>query len=299
MIIMYSATFAMTVIIGIAIMHLFLGFSTAILMGYGPKRWSDIRLTIVRRPVSFRQSRPRRSARSTSPGSTGKLQPTSPKQAPARPARRPDVRRAAAPAAGQSPSPVKAPGKIVLRPRAQPNENEIETEPPAKALTQQLDAWRDGESRHETPSMSGIRVELEDSEPDEATRASLSNAIREHIRAQLRKDRRLLKISDNQFAWFSPDVSPDDALMPVERIRQMLNKTRFRRRGTALRMTVVAALVIARKTDDATELLARLGASLQYALSKPEQTTCLDTGQGPESVEAIPVEIEEGECDLE
>ena len=64
-------------------------------------------------------------------------------------------------------------------------------------------------------------------------------------------------------------------------------------------MTVVAAIVLAQETDDATTLLDRLGASLQCARSEPEQTTCLDTGRGPETVEAIPVEVEEVEYDLE
>ena len=56
---MYSATFAMIVIIGIAVTNLFLGFATAMLLGRGPKRLSDIDRAIVLEPVDVRGWRPR------------------------------------------------------------------------------------------------------------------------------------------------------------------------------------------------------------------------------------------------
>ena len=51
---MYSATFAMTVIIGIAVINLLLGFAAAVLSGRGPKRWSDLERAFVLQPVSLR-----------------------------------------------------------------------------------------------------------------------------------------------------------------------------------------------------------------------------------------------------
>ncbi len=39
---MYSMTFALIVIIGMASMNLFLGFAAAVLMGRGPKSWNDV-----------------------------------------------------------------------------------------------------------------------------------------------------------------------------------------------------------------------------------------------------------------
>ena len=51
---MYSVTFAMTAIIIIAGTNLFLGFAVALLMGRGPKRWSDIDRAIVLQGVPVR-----------------------------------------------------------------------------------------------------------------------------------------------------------------------------------------------------------------------------------------------------
>ena len=39
---MYSVTFALTAIFGIVLTNLFLGFAFAVLMGRGPKSWSDV-----------------------------------------------------------------------------------------------------------------------------------------------------------------------------------------------------------------------------------------------------------------
>lgn len=200
----------------------------------------------------------------------------------------------------ESTPPQNAPRKIVLPTRPPPQDTTVE--PPEETLSQQLEMWREGDSSDETPSMSGILIDVEDSELDIAIRALLSKAAYRRVRAQLRTDRRLLQTGDYQCVWFSSDIPPDQALMPVERIRQMLTSTRFHHQGTTVSIKVVAAVVAAQKTDSPTHLLKRLHASLQYALEaleKQQHATCLDTGEGPEGVEPHPIEIQESDCDLD
>ena len=100
----------------------------------------------------------------------------------------------------------------------------------------------------------------------------------------------------DQFAWFSCDVSPVDALMPVERIRQVLAKTRFRHQEQPLEISVRSGVVIGLKEDDAAGLLERLRQTLHYAAEQGADTSCLDVGHGPQRQDPQPFEVGESEC---
>ncbi len=190
---MYSATFAMIAIIGIAVTNLFLGFATAVLLGRGPKRLSDIDRAIVLQPVDVRGWRlgPRpaveRVAATCEPTSAASPPESRTVVRPPPPRRRPQktaahageettgadrdsrgnvpkpANRAAARTANAAPlRPVPAAASeteqrtFVLAP-----ENPVsdyEHEPPEKVLSQQLDAWRHGNLSEETPSVSGLKI---------------------------------------------------------------------------------------------------------------------------------------------
>ncbi len=331
---MYSATFAMTVIIGTAIINLLLGFAAAVLMGRGPKRWSDIERAIVLQPIALGHLRP--AARPTVERvDLNQASTPTPEECDAKPLAERPLRVEEIPATGTAPaaptpevtttgngveplavadtptvdeepsnslppnSPEpnsSAPREIVLAPKNPTNE--AETQPPEKTLNHQLDTWRHGELGDEAPSISGIKIDLNDCELDPSARELLMEAVYARIKSQVRKDRRVLKIESGQFAWFSCDVPPDDALMPIERIRQMLTKTQFHHQGNPIPATVVASVVVGLQDDHAEDLLKRLHTALQYALESQEHATCLDTGRGPEGIAPYSIEVEETECEL-
>ena len=321
---MYTATFAMTIIIVIAATNLFLGFAAAVLLGRGPKRWSDIDKAIVLQPVSLRGLHP-------APKTTVErvdLQlfppPTPPKTEPAHPAAEgvaaeqdtsteqdippqdvvvaaaeqvPDMPATAPAAASQPNAPVEpAPQKIVLAQKGPAIK--VENDPPERdtqSATRYLAAQR---LERRTPSVSGTWPDVEGAELDNEVHKRLTEAVYQRIRKQVRKDRRVLNLGSGQFAWFSNDVPPEDALMPVERIRQMLTATQFQHAGNLINTTVVAGAVAGMPSDDAERLLKRLRTALQYAMEKQECTTCLDTGDGPTGVDPYPIEVEPTECEL-
>lgn len=316
---MYSATFAMTIIIGIAAINLLLGFATAILLGRGPKNWSDIDRAVVLHPISLRDLRPARRptveradvqlpamptlqestlvesvAQAEHDGQGAATENNSTRTGNS--ANSAATNSAAASSAGPSDANHPSPMKIVLAPKSPVIEDEFI--PPEKSLSQQLETWHQGDLSDETPSLSGMQIDVEGSDVDDGTPNLLADAVYKRIKAQVRKDRRVLRISNSQFAWFSSDVPPDDALMPVERIRQMLAKTQFSHQGNPIVATIVAGVVIGLPEDDADGLLKRLDAALQYVREKREHATCLDTGDGPAGVEAYAVEVEESECEL-
>ncbi len=169
--VMYSAMFAMMVITVIALTNLFLGFAAAVLMGRGPKRWSDLDRAIVLQPFSLDLILPRRKPRveriELSAGQapvTLSVEPQLPPSpsvgiAEAEPA--PEI-----PAASQGtrstpntepapPSGQDATVKKFVLPTATMASMD-EDVPPETTLTRQLDAWRNGDLHDETPSMSGL-----------------------------------------------------------------------------------------------------------------------------------------------
>jgi hypothetical protein len=122
------------------------------------------------------------------------------------------------------------------------------------------------------------------------------DAVHKSIVGQLRKDRRVLRVADNQFLWFSPDVHPDDGLAPVERTRQILRSTRFVHNEQTIAVTVQAAVVAVSSWEESPGLIQRLVGTLQYVYEKGEEPTCVDVGHGPEFVEPTKLDLQEIEC---
>ncbi len=301
---MYSATFALTAIIVIAATNLFLGFAAALWMGRGPKRWSDVDRTIVLQPFALDLILPHRRPKvqrievpNRELGARLRVELDSPTGSPPaapgpdRP-RRTDV--TAAPAA--LPAANAMPQKFVLPSVGQCSEDE--NDPPDVILNRLLDAWRQGDLRDETPSLSGLFVDLDSTGIDPAIIVRLKFELKARISRQLRKDRRVLEVSPLQFAWFSSDVAPGDALMPVERIRQILGKTKFHCQGEPIPLTIRAGVVKGLHDDSATNVVQRLQAAFTRAKEEGESPTYLDKGQGPKPVPPFSLEIEETDCDL-
>ncbi len=314
---MYSATFAMTVIIGIALTNLFLGFAAAMLLGRGPRRWLDVDRAIVLQPFSLDL---------VLPGRRPKVERVDlqlvTKLAAAPPEPEPPAASEADPNAQVETATIhETPTVVTEHTNAQldvpPSSQENATppqrlvlsvatpemfdpnEPPEKTLNHQLDTWRDSDQNDETPSISGLNVAMDEMQLDDDTCSRLTRAIHRKITAQLRRDRRVLQTGPRQFAWFSYDVPAKDALMPVERIRQMLEKTRFHHQGLSIDFKVTAGVAIGFAEDEASDLLKRLNLALQCATEKGETPTCLDEGEGPKFVPPMAMEIEAAECDLD
>lgn len=324
---MYSVVFAMTVILGIAVTNLFLGFAAALLLGRGPRRWSDVDRAIVIQPVVLNLPRFRRRPRverievplalpeATPPHEVSRVPGTpKPRVDDAAPADRhsgnsaQDVKMkesvASEPADNALPAnratPVAtmpAPEILILRPAVQMLEEESKS--PLETLQEQLQQWRGSEPGDEdVPSLSGLSISVIGVAADSPLREVLSETIHARIKGQVRRDRRVLKIEPFCFVWFSPDVLPDDALMPVERIRQFLEHTRFLDHGEPVRLSIVAAVVQTLAEDDSESLLNRLRSAWHLARQEGAYPTSLDMGSGPNGVKPYAIEVEQTDCEL-
>jgi hypothetical protein len=305
---MFSVMFALVAILGIALMNLFLGFASAILLGRGPKSWSDLDNAVTVRYFSPRLAFPRarRTAELVDVPSVPRPAPSSAAPPPDEP---PDMEsHAPAPVSFlDEPAPVAAPAvrpawdatthRLVLPPK--PTAAPEEEGPPEAVFARQLETWRTSQQREETPCLSGIMVSVQHVVLDDCTRDTLMKAVHASIAGQLRKDRRVLRIADNQFLWFSADMQPDEGLAPVERTRQILHNTRFLHDGNALAVSVQAAIVVVSAEDSPAELIQRLQRTLQYALEKGEGSTCIDVGYGPGFVQPPKLDLDEIECVLQ
>ncbi len=298
---MLSFLLAMTAILAIAVANLALGFACAVLIGHGPQSLSDVdaavrvcrfrpRLTLPRLP------RFKRPGTVPSPG----RQRGSDASDQAAGAATCEAGGAASPRAalaGIQPHPIQhAAPRMVLTPRvADPVDQPSD---PVAVLTQQLAAWQAAEAREAAPCLSGFEVVAHDPQLDANVRSLLYQSVRVKVIGQLRKDRRVLRIADQQFIWFSPDAHVDDVLRPVERIRQLFEKTRFRHGDAVVTATVYAAIVAATDGDLPQELLQRLDRALALAREAGVSATCVDRGDGPLPAEPQRLEIEPCECVL-
>jgi hypothetical protein len=305
---MSSVIFAMAVIIVIALMNLFLGFSAALLLGRGPRNWSEvdnvleIRYFSPRLPLPFRRrvsdagSSPARDAAGTE-SAHEKVAGTSPDSS--KPPHRvsPRAERASQSATRPCPAAVRrVAGKIVLNVK-KPNLTASGL-PPEECLQEQLHAWRQGEVRAERPSASMVTVIPQ--EDLDARRASLlADAVQSRIASPLRNDRCVLRVDDHCFAWFSRDVAPEDALMPIERIRHQIVHTRFEHDGETVTVDVKAAIGVVLPTDTAPDVFSRLHAAMDLAQLQVTSVTVIDAGSGPRLADPIEIDAQETSCVLD
>ena len=305
---MLSVILALTVIFGIALTNLFLGFASAMLIGRGPKSWSDLDSAVTVHYFSPGLVFPR-AKRAAEPVEVcpAPEAPITTTTAVVQELTDADSAESAAimmvgnreqlvpPARPAAWDPVTQ--KLVLPPAASPCP---EDEGPAETVFErQFETWRMGNPHEPTSCLSGFMVTVKDAAPDAYVRESLLRAVQARIVGQVRKDRRVLRIADNQLIWFSNDVHPDEGLMPVERIRQLLGQTRFRHEDTVIEIAVQAAVVAVSVQDNPAEVIRRIQATLQYALEKAESSTCVDVGHGPGFVQPTRLELDETECVLE
>ncbi len=165
-------------------------------------------------------------------------------------------------------------------------------------LGRQLEAWQASDPREETPCLSGFAVTLPNNAVDDHVRAALMNAVYGKITSQLRKDRRVLRTAENHFLWFSADVHPDDGLLPVGRIRQIIDKTRFVHQGIPLAIEAHAAVVAVKLHENAADLIRRVQTTLKSAQDKGGRSMCVDVGDGPAFVAPARLDIDESELVL-
>jgi PleD family two-component response regulator len=141
-------------------------------------------------------------------------------------------------------------------------------------------------------------VTVQDNTVDDHVRSSLMNAVLAKITGQLRKDRHVLRTDDHHFVWFSPDIHSDDGLMPVGRIRQIIDKTRFLHQGTPLAIETHAVVMAVTPHDKAADLILRVQTSLKYAQEHGGRSMCVDLGEGPTFVQPLRLDIDASECVL-
>ena len=323
----------MTVIVGIAIANLLLGFATAVLMGRGPKRWSEVEKCLVLKPISIGRARPAVST-VTEPmdlSFTTRPLPDVPEpdgsesvpELPGEsteaaetldvPAREladtlPGDKAQAVEEVASDQSTTHSTAAAISSPALPPDKKlklplkgrleEQQAASPEATLNHQINSWRQGDFADEVPSLSGIQFEVVEPALDDSTLELLSKALHARVRDQVRKDRRVLRIDLNQVIWFSADAPPEDALLPVERIRQMLTCTHLQHEGLPVVIEVVAGVVATLPDDDAVSLLKRLQAAHQHSRGESEHATSLDTGHGPLGIEAYDIEVAESECDF-
>jgi hypothetical protein len=292
----------MTAIFGIAVTNLFLGFAFAVLTGHGPKSWSEVdaAVRVCRfwpRLVLPRLPRLRWRAADLLPtGERSRLTSDVSVGAVDRDRSSASGRTQSGAVAGDPPAVQRVAQRMVLTHlAAEPPEASGD---PVGVLTEQLAAWRASESRGEMPCLSGIEVVADDTQGGGHVGSLLDESVRARIIRQLRKDRRLLRGAEHQFIWFSPDAHPDDALRPVERIRQMFDSTRFRYGDTVVSASVRSAIVAATTADTPQELMARLDRALACARETGVNATYVDRGDGPRPVEPTRHEIAPSECIL-
>jgi hypothetical protein len=303
---MYSATFALTAILGIALTNLFLGFAFAVLIGRGPRSLSDVEDAITIRYFSPQLLFPfsRRTARQAQVrpvalpvAASLPVTPPSTCSDPVAPSVPPTSAEDFSPAptvqsiaiAGTTP-------RLVLQPK--PVSRPAEDEAPEVVLGRQLEDWQASDPREETPCLSGFAVTLQNNAVDDHVGAALMNAVYGKITSQLRKDRRVLRTAENHFLWFSADVHPDDGLLPVGRIRQIIDKTRFVHQGIPLAVEAHAAVVAVKLHENAADLIRRVQTLLKSAQDKGGRSMCVDVGDGPAFVAPARLDIDESELVL-
>jgi hypothetical protein len=297
---MYTTTFALAAILSVALVNLFLGFAFASLMGRGPHRWRDADKAIVVRRFSTSLLLPgwRRKAAEISAAA-----PLVPKQAtvasvtnaiPASTPKTPALPPPAFAAAATVPSSPSPTARLVLTPKDEPDKSLGEST--EEALQRQLNAWLANEQRIETPSLCGLCAIIREPLADPAIAGAVMKAVTGQVATQLRKDRRILQPHENRLVWFAADTHPDDGLMPISRIRLILEKTRFLVGETPLTLELATALISVNAGDTPATLLKRMQQTLAYAREKGAGSVCVELGSGPTLVDPIPLDVDASEC---
>jgi hypothetical protein len=298
---LYSTTFALIVIIGIAGMNLFLGFAAALLIGRGPKSWSDVDQAFIFRGFSPELIRVR--GKSTAEASPPKADAGGPPTRRRAPHTEPAIPKVSEPPPGTDHPTSTVPTEpqaeeAVLKLEPLVPQKEIDDTPADEMLEAQLLEWRDDEEAEDIASISVLVL----SEPNDDTEPEavplLRQAVYKTMRQQIRRDRVLMIMGAGQYVWFSADVHPEDALMPVERIRQTIQNTHYEYLERPLAIKMHSAVAAVRREDRAKDLTTRLLDTITVAQQSNEDVVFLELGSGPKATERIAIEVEESTCVL-
>ncbi len=323
---MFSAMFAITVIFGIALCNLFLGFASALLIGRGPKSWADVEdrvqvRWIVRRskgtaepldnpaePSVVQTAGRAPSARATAPTTSaaerkdadrrtqssadttpGDTECTDQKMEPGESDARPSV------VEGASGPQSTEPSRVIQVPRDEPDEA---ARHPQAVLEDQLAAWISSEEHEKQPSAAILDIDFAEDDGESESNTRVLDAIATTVSGQLRKDRRVVRPVEHQFAWFADDMEVRETLTPVQRIRQLVNKTRFTHDDRSIPLEVRAAVVTVDADDTSKTLLERLQQAITVCRSNAESHTVVDEGEGPKEAEPVDFDVDEVQCEV-
>jgi hypothetical protein len=183
---------------------------------------------------------------------------------------------------------------LTLEPLA--SNQQLDDTPATQVLNELLDEWREGEQSEEVASMSMLVLAGPDDDSEPEAVPLLRQAIRDTIRKQIRRDRVLMTPEEGHYQWFSSDVHPEDALMPVERIRQTIQKTRFEYDERHLDVQVYSAVSIVHRDDDGELVARRLRETIAAAGHSDQDVVFLEMGSGPQPTERLEIEVAESSC---
>lgn len=301
---MSGAVLGLIVILGMTVINLFLGFSLAVLFGRAPSSWEEVMAAVEFRTLELTQrltqchwSMPRlrlpQLRWKTPAKSVAVASPI---------ARR--VSSDARPVDGKidgksmtAVAPVAGPAAMV-RLAPLPVDEPSEELPYDVVLEQQLMAWQDGDL-HDIAACAAMLVVMEPGrDADPTVRSLVLNALHDTVVSQVRKDRQVVTPSEDRFVWFLDDMEAEDALIPVERIRQMIEKTAFHREGQPIDVALRVMIVTAQSDDAPRQLLNRLEAAFEFSQQCATKGIVLDLGEGPSMRSPLEMEIQETELAL-
>jgi hypothetical protein len=298
-----SATVSgLIVVLGIAAINLFFGFSLAVLLGRAPRSWSEVMeagefrtMALVRQLQRCRWSWPGIGRRRSVVASESVNSPTAPHAVMDGGS---EYDRTSGCDDGEPAD------ELVLHPtqpvqlfRLEPltGGQPHEEMPYDLVLQQQLEAWRDSGVDDISASAAMLVVADPGQDLDTDIRSLVFDAVQEVITGQVRKDRRVVSPEKGRFVWFLDDVGAEDALLPTERIRHIIENTKFRHHDRKIKVTARMLVVAAQSDDDPRRLLDRLEAAYQFSRTCSAAGVVLDSGAGPGPPRSLDMEVAETE----
>lgn len=157
--------------------------------------------------------------------------------------------------------------------------------------------WKDDVSRHRLVSIGLMDIDgFSKVNHRFSTRVGdyFVKAVTSVVKGGIRKERgfdRIFRIDGQRWLLFLGDTGPKNAAIAVERIRQTVAATQFQYGDEQAEITVSAALIEVKKTDDLASVIERLNQTMRHAKKDGRNRTFLDDLNGPELVEEIPANV--------
>jgi hypothetical protein len=171
--------------------------------------------------------------------------------------------------------------------------NSADDREPEQVLQDQLSTLEPSADPAVDPSATILYVERADETITDSQWIRVLDAVEQAVRGQLRRDRHVLSFSIGEFIWLTGDTPVEDALLPAERIRQVLANTQYQSGEQPLPVRVATAVVQVAPHDDTQQLLFRLRQAVEFSGSQPAPHTAIDQGDGPEPTQPIDLQVSE------